>query len=276
MTRRAAAAAAFALAACQPALHATPSPATTGAPPPGATVPAATLAEARAAFARRPDRSAVQRAEALFLQASRAEATAVEGLYGAILAKAWLIEHEPDGDARAALAVSAVEAGQWCLERAPDDARCHYGIALGLGIQARERHRTAKEGLKLMVEHLRLAEAADPALDDAGPARILSMVLVRAPAWPLGPGDPEAAVVEAQRAVATAPDFPPNQLALAEALQATGDREGARAAASRGLTLARARAASGDPDAIDWVRDGQAFLVRKDGRSRAAAAVDGG
>ena len=42
-------------------------------------------------------------------------------------------------------------------------------------------------------------------------------MLLRAPGWPLGPGDPEAALPEAQAAARLAPDYPPNQLVLGEA-----------------------------------------------------------
>jgi hypothetical protein len=120
---------------------------------------------------------------------------------------------------------------------------------------------TARDGLRLMVQHLRRAAALDPSLDRAGPERVLAILLLRAPGWPLGPGDPEAALPEARRAAERFPDHPPNQLALAEALAAAGDVEGSRASAERGLTLAQASAASGDPDATEWVVEAQRVLA---------------
>ena len=227
-----------------------------GTPPasPAASAPAL-LAEAEASFARRPDVAAVRRADALFLEAARADGSDVAGLLGSIRAKAWLIEHDEDAAVRRSLAGDAVDAGQWCERRATGDARCEYGLALALGLQARETRSLG--AVKVMIEHLRRASAGDPRLDFAGPARVLSLVLVKAPGWPMGPGDAEAGLREARRAVELFPDYPPNQLVLAEALMANGSAGAAKAAAARALRLARARADAGDPDGPDWVKAAQ-------------------
>jgi hypothetical protein len=269
--RRAAAALVVAL-ACAPAIRAPPSappPAPPGAPEEGATPPGAgaestswLLADARASFDRRPDAGAVREAERSFLAAADADEGGVDGLYGAIQSQIWLIEHERDGKARSALAGKAVETGQRCLQRAPSSPICDYGFALALGVQAREHHASALDALRLMVGRLRRAAAADPKLDEAGPHRVLALVLARAPAWPIGPGDAEAAVEEARKAVALFPAHPPNQLALAEALAASGQVEEGRAAARLGVTLARERAGAGDPDAAAWVDEGERLLAR--------------
>ena len=169
-------------------------------------------------------------------------------------------EGEPDARARQALAARAVESGETCSARAPGDPRCDYALALALGVQARERPATAIPSLKLMLERLRRAEAADPALDLAGPERVMALVLLRAPGWPLGPGDPESGLAQARRAAARFPDHPPNQLALAEALLATGAAEEGRAAARRAVELARAGASRGDPDSARWAADGERLL----------------
>jgi tetratricopeptide (TPR) repeat protein len=246
--------------ACGPALR--PSGPATEAGAPGLEAgqsAAALLQEARASFARRPALDQVRRAESLFAAAARADPQDVEGLSGAIQAKIWLTYHDRRADADA-LAAGAVEAGQSCLRRAPASALCHYGMALALGVQARARRTTALEGLKRMVAHLERAADEDPTVDHAGPRRVLALVLVRAPGWPIGPGDPEAALGAARDAVRLSPEYPPNQLALAEALLATGATEEGRAAARRGAALARGRA--GDPDAEEWIRDGEALLSR--------------
>ena len=220
------------------------------------------LAEAEASYARRPDREAVRRAEVLFAEAAAADRTGTEGLVGSIRAKVWLVEHERDGALRETLALQAVQAGQWCARRAPGSPACDYWLALGLGQQARERPATASDGLKLMAEALRRAAAGDPRLDLAGPHRVLAMLLLRAPAWPLGPGDSEEGLAEARRAVALFPAHPPNRLALAEALLANDQRDEGRAEASQALGAARQLAAAGDPDAPDWARDAERLLAR--------------
>ena len=67
---------------------------------------------------------------------------------------------------------------------------------------------------------------------------------------------------EAEAAVREAPDFPPNQLALGEALAKNGREAESRAAYSRALELATAAAGRGDPDARGWADDARAALRR--------------
>ena len=217
------------------------------------------LRDASAEYARRPDLAAVRRAQALFLRAAAVETSGVAPLLGAVEASTWLADHEPDARARGTAIDQSIEAARRCVERAPDAPACDYGLALALGLQARERPSTALDGLKLMVAKLRRAEKADPRLDRAGPSRVLALVLAKAPGWPLGPGDPESAVGEAKKAVSLFPQHAPNQLALSEALLATGAADDAHAAAEKGLALARA--ASADPDAADWIRDGERLRI---------------
>jgi hypothetical protein len=169
--------------------------------------------------------------------------------------------HEPSADTRRALAQEAIEAGQRCQQAAPASPACDYALALALGVQARERPATASEGLRVMVEMLQRANSHDARQDFAGPSRVLALVLLRAPGWPLGPGDPEAGLKAARQAVVLFPDYPGNQLALSEALLVAGDEAGSQKAAGRALELARAATAAGSPDAADWVRDAEALLA---------------
>jgi hypothetical protein len=114
-----------------------------------------------------------------------------------------------------------------------------------------------------MVTLLREAIAADPRLDEAGPHRVLALVLLRAPAWPVGPGDPEQALKEAQAAAGLFPDAAENQLALGQALAANDRAPEARAAFSRAITLADRAAAEGDPDAPRWRDEARAALAKE-------------
>jgi hypothetical protein len=176
-------------------------------------------------------------------------------------------QYEPSADARRTRAEEAVEAGQRCQQVAPASPACDYALALGLGVQARERPTTATQGLQAMVELLQRANSHDAQQDHAGPARVLALVLLRAPGWPLGPGDPEAGLKAARQAAGLFPDYAPNQLALSEALLVADDAAGSKAAAERGLELARAAAAAGgERDADDWVRTGEALLAGKSPR----------
>lgn len=247
---------------CAPALREPPPIETLAGHPPPSTAMADTptlLANADALWGRRPDVAAVRRAEGLYLDAAAANGGAA-ALIGATRAKVWLVDHEPDPKARDALAVAAVHTAQWCGRLAPEDPRCDYWLAIAVGIQAREVRQTAEDGLKTMVAALDRAIERDPTYDRAGPERVLALVLLRAPGWPLGPGDPESGLDEARKAVALDPDYPPNQLALAEALAATKHKEESRATYAKALALAKTAAAAGDPDAASWVEEARRAL----------------
>lgn len=126
------------------------------------------------------------------------------------------IDQSGDAAARARLLATASASAQQCLARFADAAACHYAQAQVLGLMAREHPVQAVALLKEMLASLARAEALDPELDHAGPARLTAVVLLRAPPWPLGPGDVDAAMVAAQRAVQRAPAYPPNLITLAQ------------------------------------------------------------
>jgi len=262
--RRSAALAAAAALSCAPALR-EPAPLHAPGAPPGAR-PDELLRQADEEWARRAEPDRARAAQELYLQAASADERRVEGLLGAMRAASFRIEREPRGDAREQLAVEAVGLGQWCLRRAPPDAACRYRLAIALGQQARERTSTAQDALGRMVTLLREAIAADPRLDQAGPHRVLGLVLLRAPGWPVGPGDPEQALREAQAAADLFPDSAENQLVLGEALAANDRGPEARAAFERASALADRAAAAGDPDAPRWRDQARAALAKKGAR----------
>jgi pimeloyl-ACP methyl ester carboxylesterase len=112
-----------------------------------------------------------------------------------------------------------------------------------------------------MLDNLARAEAADPNYDEAGPARVRALVLIRAPGWPLGPGDAEAGLVAARRAVTLRPLYPPNLLALAEALAKSGDSSGASENYARAHDVALELPAAADRD--EWLREADQGLRHK-------------
>ena len=265
MTRAGAAAAVVALAlGCAPALR---EPPPLAKPPSSAPASSADdlVRKADAAWARRAEPDQARAAQELYLEAASADEARVEGLIGAMRAAAFRIERERDRSARERLAAEAVQLGQWCERRAPADAACKYRLAIALGHQARERTSTAKDALGKMVSLLRETIATDPRLERGGPHRVLALVLLRAPAWPLGPGDPEEALREAEVAVALFPDAAENQLAIGEALTANGRASDARAAYERAAALAEKDAAAGDPEAARWQDEARAALAREGG-----------
>ncbi len=177
----------------------------------------------------------------------------VDELATAIASDAKRSDHESDSRIRGELASDASRDAEACLARAPQAAACLYGRALAQGLEARAHPTRAGELLSSMLESLSSAEAADPHYDYGGPARVRSLVLVRAPGWPLGPGDAEAGLAAARRAVTLQPRYPANLLALAEALAKTGDPKGARENYERARDAAQALPVSADRD--DWLRE---------------------
>jgi hypothetical protein len=189
--------------------------------------------------------------------ASAGSAT-VEGYAAAIKAASDRTDREADSKVRAALATEAGTEADACLALNPQAAACQYGKAVAIGLEARAHPTRAGGLLGSMLQNLGNAESADPNYDKAGPARVRALVLIRAPSWPLGPGDPDAGLVAARRAVQLQPDYPPNVLALAEALSKTGDESGAREAYTRARGLAQA--APPGPDRDDWLRESEDAL----------------
>ncbi len=219
------------------------------------------LTAAEAAMAGAPDPVAIERARALYLEAASVPDSPAECFFGAARATAWLIEHEQDSQRREELATEGVQISQLCKQSHPDKPECKYRLALAVGQQARERPSTAVDGLDVMVPLLEDLIERAPELDHGGPHRVLALVLLRAPGWPSGPGDPELGLEHALIATTIATAYPPNQLVLGEALAEDGQSDEARLAIDRGLELARVAQEEGDTDAADWLRDGKKALT---------------
>jgi tetratricopeptide (TPR) repeat protein len=170
-------------------------------------------------------------------------------------------DHESDGKVRADLAAQSNSMADDCLALNAQAAPCQYAKALATGMEARAHPAQALGLLKSMLQNLDAAAATDPDYDKAGPSRVRALVLIRAPGWPLGPGDTDAGLTAARQAVSLVPSYPPNELALAEALLKSGDADGAHASYQRALDLAQAAPAG--PDRDGWVHDAQEGLVKK-------------
>ena len=185
----------------------------------------------------------------------------VQELAAAVAADSRRSDGESDSKIREQLASDAAGAADACLKQAPQAAACLYSHAVALGLNARAHPIHAADYLKSMLEALSGAEAVDPNYDQGGPARVRALVLVRAPGWPLGPGDPDAGLIAARRAVALKPDYPPNLLAQAEAQAKTGDAAGAHESYARARDTAKSLPPGSDRD--DWLREAEQGLTRK-------------
>jgi hypothetical protein len=184
----------------------------------------------------------------------------VEALAAAIDSDARRSEQESNSRVRVELATEASRDADACMARDPHNVACLYGSAVALGLEARTHPTRAGELLRTMLERLAGAEAADAGYEHAGPMRVRALVLIRAPGWPLGPGDPDGGLAAARRAAALRPEYPPNQLALAEALAKTGDPNGARKSYEQARDLAQALPSASDRDG--WLREADQALRR--------------
>jgi hypothetical protein len=184
----------------------------------------------------------------------------VEALAAAVAADSLRSDAEPDAKVRGGLAADAGRDADACLAIDPRSAVCLYYHGVALGLEARAHPLHAADLLKTMLEALAAADAVDAEYDNAGPSRVRALVLIRAPQWPLGPGDPDAGLVAARRAVSLRPKYPANVLALAEALAKTGDAQGARESYTHARDLAQALPGSSDRD--QWLREANKALQR--------------
>jgi hypothetical protein len=170
-------------------------------------------------------------------------------------------DHESNSKIRRDLAAEASADAEACIALEPQAAACLYWRAVAFGLNARAHPTHANEYLSSMLDALTQAESADPNYDQAGPARVRALVLIRAPGWPLGPGDAESGLAAARRAVALRPNYPPNQLALAEAMGKNGDDGGAMQSYARAREAALALPAS--PERDEWLHEADQGLQRK-------------
>jgi tetratricopeptide (TPR) repeat protein len=253
-----------ACAGCAPALRAAPPLADlAGGAVPGRDQAPAMLERARALYADR-GAPAVRDAASLALGAAAADPSD-DAIVLATRALVWLADHEAESVEREHAATRAVQAAQWCGAGRPASAPCSFWLGAALGVQARERPTTGVSALPAIAAAFEAAAAADAAYGRGAPDQALALFYLRAPGWPLGPGDPERGLEHARRAMAIAPEHPPNLLALGEALAANGDPAGARARFEAALARARDAGAAGDPDAPEWIHDAEMALGGDDG-----------
>ena len=194
-------------------------------------------------------------------QPPAASGASIEQLAAAVADDAARSERETDARVREQIADDALSNADACIAKEPQAAACLYERAVALGLQARAHPARALDLLKSMLELLSRADTADADYDQAGASRVRALVLLRAPGWPLGPGDVDAGLEAARRAISLKPQYVPNVLALAEAQGKSGDVTGARDSYARARALAQALPPGQDRE--DWLRRADQGLQRK-------------
>ena len=116
---------------------------------------------------------------------------------------------------RAAIAEQGIMACRQALSMATS-APVHYYLALNLGRLAETRGLSALDLIHQMEQELLLSKSLDETFDHAGADRTLGLLYRDAPGWPISIGSKRKSREWLDRAAALAPEFPENQLNLAE------------------------------------------------------------
>jgi hypothetical protein len=127
-------------------------------------------------------------------------------------------EYATNETQRAALAQTGINACRQSLARDPKSASAHYYLAMNFG-QLAEAEAPSIAAYKLVkeIEHeFKAAAELDEKLDFGGPLRCLGLLYRDAPSWPISIGSKRKAHEFLDRAAALSPEFPENQLNLAE------------------------------------------------------------
>jgi hypothetical protein len=135
-----------------------------------------------------------------------------------------------------------------------------YYRAVLLGLAVRLKGLDALGRLPEVLDALKIARE-QPDVDLGGPLRVLGMLYLRAPAWPAGPGDLEAALELLKEAVTRYPSHPLNHLFFAEALRENDQQDAALSELTLARTLARADL-WGEANTTRWLADIAALEAR--------------
>jgi hypothetical protein len=158
-----------------------------------------------------------------------------DGSLHAARAAAWLLEFDDrlDEPARREMAGRGVGYAETLLAAGGEQAEAVFLAGALLGLQLETARVPGPVKLRRVHELFRQAADLDPSYDQGAPLRALGTLLVKAPAWPAGPGDVDEGIELLMRAVDEHTGHPGNHFFLGEALLAEGRREEAAASFRR-------------------------------------------
>jgi hypothetical protein len=172
---------------------------------------------------------------------------------------------------REEVATRGIDAARAAARLQDTNASAHYWLAMNLGQLARTRTLGALKLVREMEAEFLRARALDPRVDYAGPDRSLGFLYRDTPGWPTSIGSKRKARMHFEAAVRHHPEFPDNQLGLAESLLEWDEMESFRAqlGVTEGvLTRARDRfkGAAWDQSWADWTKRMTTLRAKADNR----------
>ncbi|MGZ8243178.1 sterol transporter outer membrane protein BstC [Methylomagnum sp.] len=130
-----------------------------------------------------------------------------------------LAERQSNAETREKLAAEGVRFADEALALgASDKGAVHYYLAANLGLAVRDQPTLAQQNLPRLENEMRHAVELSQDTDDGGPLRLLGMLYLKAPPWPVGIGDGDKALDLLKQAVDKHPAHPLNHLFYAQAL----------------------------------------------------------
>lgn len=154
------------------------------------------------------------------------------------------------------------------------DPATSYYYSINLGIAVRDSILTAMKYLGKLQRHLGRAVREAPELDNGGPLRTMGYLLIKAPPWPAGIGDPEKGIEMLRKAVEEFPDYPPNRIYLARGLwEADEDEDSALEIAKAAADSLKTRNWGIRHQA--WIRDLRDLLDQIGNQDAAAGILSG-
>ncbi|MCX7886902.1 MAG: TRAP transporter TatT component family protein [Verrucomicrobiae bacterium] len=160
-----------------------------------------------------------------------------EALINAVKSAVAVAEKESAPEKRGEAAKRGIVAARRARELRPDRVEGHYWYAIAVGLLADADRSYGLSAVAEMEAALRRAIEIDERYDNAGPLRVLGLLLLRAPAPPTSIGSPRKALRLLQRAVELFPEYAENYLYLGEALREAGRADEARTAWEKVLNL---------------------------------------
>lgn len=135
-----------------------------------------------------------------------------------------------NNDQRASFARQGIAAANNLISRNPQSVQGHYYLAMNMGelAEAEAPSFTSFHLVHEMEREFKTAETLDKYFDYGGPARNLGLLYRDAPGWPLSIGSKHKARELLEEAASIAPDFPENDLNLAETFLRWKDKDAAR------------------------------------------------